>query len=432
MKSLQSAYPSKNPKEGKVYIIVIADGASDHLRSNGKSPLELAHTPYLDQITAQSATGTMKTLYEDLPKGSVVAQMGILGYDPHQYLSGGRAAFELPVQAKASPRDLLFRANIVHFQDEILQNYNADGISTGAAKPLIAGINQMMADKFPDFELWHVSDFRNILIIREADVNPVEIICPEPHEHQGAHFNLSQLIRSDLQGNNSLTNRLNQYLVQVHSYVTDHLALPYAIFPWSPSTYKKLPSFSEQNNFSGKAGIIGNADFLRGFGKAMDIPFFQMGNGLWNTDYNAKGQCVINCIKEGYSFIYCHINGPDEASHMNNLGQKITSIERIDRDILGPIFKYFQKQPSFLGSLLFCPDHYTNIHIEGSVGSRKEAHSIDPVPFLIWDRQTHDEVMTFSETSVLNGLYADKALTHLDMMQLMRSGASSLVGLYSM
>lgn len=427
MEVYQSVLSRKVCQDRKVHVVVIADGASDRLRINGKSPFALAHTPHLDAMTKLAATGLMQTLYADLPKDSIVAQMGILGYDPYQYLAGGRAALERPDHLQVSASDLLFRANLVRFEAGILQSYNANCISSAKAQPLIDRINDFTRQAFPSFELHHVSDFRNILLVRDAPIDPREVICPEPHENQGEAFDFGRLIYSANASNKPLLDQLHRYLTNVYHFLCEEVQLPYAIFPWSPSRPRSWPSFKQQNHFSGKACLIGHADFLRGFGRAMNIPFFRLGNGLWDTNYKAKGKCVIDCIEQGFDFIYCHINGPDEAAHMNSTMHKITSIQGIDHFILKPILNFFQQHPDSLGSVFFCPDHYTNISAGRKITTRKNAHSLDPVPFLLWNNKKRDTVQSFTEDEVLKGYFAHEELTHLDVLKLMQISSSSRV-----
>lgn len=50
-------------------VVVVPDGASDRHRVGGRSPLELARTPYMDQVARDGVSGRMRTLYPDLPRG---------------------------------------------------------------------------------------------------------------------------------------------------------------------------------------------------------------------------------------------------------------------------------------------------------------------------------------------------------------------------
>ena len=69
------------------YLIVVVSGLSDvpseHL--SGKTPLEGAHTPNMDFISANGRLGLVETMVEDLGRGSDKALLSLLGYDPTKY-----------------------------------------------------------------------------------------------------------------------------------------------------------------------------------------------------------------------------------------------------------------------------------------------------------------------------------------------------------
>lgn len=401
----------KNIENEKIFIIVIPDGAADQLRVDGKSPLEIANTPFLDAITGLSCTGLMKTLYSDLPKDSVVAQLGLLGYDPYVYFPKGRSYFEVPDHVQVSEDDLVFRVNLVFFDKKnILKSYNGFGITSDEALKIVNNINSYAEKSFSEFELYNISEFRNILIIRKVVKKCVYFDFYEPHEEEGQYIDKRSLINSST--NPHLAKRINKYISFVNEYI-NHPKVN-SILPWGYSHAIDLPKFS--NNLKGC--IIGHMDFLNGFSKKMGLDFQKAGNSNWDSDYKEKGDHVINKINEGYNFIYCHINGPDEASHMNNLEKKIFSIEQIDKYILEPIITYFSEFPDRLGAVAICPDHYTNIRTDQN-GTRREAHSIDDVPFAVWNNKKKDMVTCFSENSVKGGGYGPTSLSHLDLLSLM-------------
>ena len=76
-------------------ITLILDGSADRPNAAlmNKTPLAAANTPNLDAL-AQKATKLLrvKTIPDGLEIGSAVANMGLLGLDPHMYR--GRAALE--------------------------------------------------------------------------------------------------------------------------------------------------------------------------------------------------------------------------------------------------------------------------------------------------------------------------------------------------
>ena len=72
------------------YIVVLGDGMSDRKNSalGGRTCLEAAHTPVLDEIAPLSEVGLCKTVPEGFKPGSDVANMSVLGFDPKKYYTG--------------------------------------------------------------------------------------------------------------------------------------------------------------------------------------------------------------------------------------------------------------------------------------------------------------------------------------------------------
>jgi len=398
----------------KKHVLIILDGAADLTKVNGKTPLQLACTPNIDFITKRGFTGLLKTLHQDLPRGSIVALLGILGFNPHRYYPHGRASCEAKaLDIDLSEGDLAFRANLACIENNILISYNANYIKDFHANKLIDLLNKNLKDKFSNFELYHNSDFRNTLIIRNANVHPLNLICPEPHENMGEEFILSQLVRGLNDESKIIALKINSYILQAAELLKNKRAN--AIIPWSPSSPLHLPHFSLLKK--GKCGIITHMDFLQGIAKASGLDCFKMGNGNWNTDYNGKGIKLIDLLTNDYKFVICHINAPDEASHMGDIKKKIYSIEHIDKHIVSKVIKYFKKNPLEFGSVIITTDHYTNTFLKNESSGRRESHSIDPVPFVVWNNVYKDDVSHFSEVDMLKGKYADPPINHINLLK---------------
>jgi len=403
----------------KKYVLIIPDGAGDSYRLFGRSPLAVARTPYMDFLAREGACGLMQTLYDDLPKESIVAQLGMLGWDPHRHYPHGRASCELLALEDVSlnEEDLAFRANMVCMRDRTLISYSADCIPTHQSRPLVQLINKEMRREFADFELYHNADFRNTLVVRAAGVSPLALRCPEPHENHGRVFDVTRLIEGTDAPSCRLAKRLNRYLEGVARVLEGKAAN--MLFPWSPSVVLKLTPFRENVGFEDRVAIVGCMDFLHGIAKAGKLEFFKLGNGQPDTDYGAKGAKTVELLAAGYSFVICHINGPDEAAHMGQVQLKIESLERIDEFIVGPIVKYFQDHADELGGVMIVPDHYTNYVTNVEEKKRMDVHSADPVPFALWNGRERDATRYYSEDDVLVGQYASPTISHLDLLQLL-------------
>lgn len=405
-------------KTEKKFVLIIPDGAADRHRIDGKSPLTTARIDGSHFIAREGVCGLLQTLYPDLSKSSIVAQLGMLGWDPYTYYPHGRASCELLAldNVALSEGDLVFRANLVTMKGGKLESYNGKYILSEQSMALVDRINSATRACFPAFELHHNSDFRNSLVIRDARVDPRAFICAEPHESEGVDFALDGLIRAKEDSATTLAQLINKYLACVGSVLADEAAN--MLFPWSPSLPLALPSFADNTGFQGKVGIVGCMDFLHGIAKAGGMDFYKVGNGRPDTDYVAKGATVIALLEAGYNFVICHVNGPDEASHMGSLPLKIQCLERLDEHIVQPVVKYFCQHRAELGGVMIAPDHYTNHSAQGQ-GSRGEAHSIEPVPFALWNDRDKDHIDHLGEDAARHGRYGGSPVSHLDLLRIL-------------
>src|SRR5882757_2535770 len=124
------------------YAIIIPDGAADEplKELGGKTPLEAAHTPNMDQIAMEGTQGTARTVPDGFESGSDVATMCLLGYDPAVYHTG-RAPLEAAAQRiPLSATDWVFRCNLVTVIDGIMKDHSAGGITDAEAALLLGDL----------------------------------------------------------------------------------------------------------------------------------------------------------------------------------------------------------------------------------------------------------------------------------------------------
>jgi len=406
-------------QQKKKYALIIPDGGADVHRSEGRSPLAMAHIPYADFLAREGVAGLMQTLYSDLPKESIVAQLGMLGWDPHLYYPNGRASCELLAleDIYLKEGDLAFRANWVRMEGRVLASYNANYIFSEQSLPLVEKLNKELRTEFPDFELYHNGDFRNTLVMRGVGLEPGNLHCPEPHENHNVEFDVANLVSGKGIKGCAVAARINKYLSRSAQLLTTDAAN--MLFPWSPSKIFYLPTFNNHTGFEGKTALVGCMDFLHGIAKAGALDFFEVGNGRPDTDYQGKGAKTVELLSDGYDFVICHINAPDEASHMGDLKLKIKSLEQLDKFIVRPIVEYFQNQPEKLGGVMIVPDHYTNYAAAHNEKTRVEAHSANAVPFALWNGWERDNARYYNEDDVLIGKYAQEPISHLDLLQIL-------------
>jgi 2,3-bisphosphoglycerate-independent phosphoglycerate mutase len=72
------------------YVVVLGDGMADWKieKLGNKTCLESAHTPTLDKLAPRAEVGLCKTVPDGMKPGSDVANMSVLGFNPHDYYTG--------------------------------------------------------------------------------------------------------------------------------------------------------------------------------------------------------------------------------------------------------------------------------------------------------------------------------------------------------
>ena len=78
--------------------------------------------------------------------------------------------------------------------------------------------------------------------------------------------------------------------------------------------------------------------------------------GYLDTDYAAKGRYGVEALKD-HDIVCVHVEAPDEASHEGRADAKVEALERIDRDIVGPLRKALEAYGDY--RILVSPDHAT-------------------------------------------------------------------------
>ncbi|HGE72243.1 TPA: phosphoglycerate mutase, partial [Candidatus Poribacteria bacterium] len=114
------------------YIVLVGDGMADYPipELGNKTPLEVANTPNMDMVAKKGVVGMVETIPENLPPGSDVANLSVMGYDPNLFYTGRGPLEAGSMGIKVDKDDVVYRCNIVNVQDEIMVDYSAGHISS--------------------------------------------------------------------------------------------------------------------------------------------------------------------------------------------------------------------------------------------------------------------------------------------------------------
>ena len=356
------------------FILLVPDGAADEPLSDldGKTPLEVARTPYLDDLARNGLVGSVQVTPLDMYPGSDAANMALLGYDPVRYYTGRGPVEAAAMQIPLDPKDVAFRCSLISTDGERLTDYSAGHIKTEEARPLIELANRKLCTRamtlFPGVSYRH--------ILRWTD-GPVEVNTVPPHENMGK-------LLSEIQPTGDGESKLRAFIEDSLNLLDD---LPFnrqrreegkppanLLWPWSPGRSPQLPPFSTLRGVTG--AVISAVDVVRGLGRLTGLEVLQVpgATGYFDTNYEGKGKAAVEALHQ-HDFVWVHVEAPDEAGHAGSIDEKIRAIENFDKLVVGTILDGMKKMDDF--RLLCAPDHKTPIATRG--------HKIGPVPFLIYD-----------------------------------------------
>ncbi|MBQ6063918.1 MAG: phosphoglycerate mutase, partial [Prevotella sp.] len=161
------------------HIIILGDGMADHPveRLGGKTPLQYAHTPYMDRLAKDGRCGRLITVPEGFPPGSEVANTAILGYDLNQVYEGRGPLEAASIGYEMASDDLALRCNIISMKDGKIITHNGGNLQTEEARLLIDYLNEHLGNDRVRFIAG--IQYRHLLIIKGGNKN---IVCAPPHD----------------------------------------------------------------------------------------------------------------------------------------------------------------------------------------------------------------------------------------------------------
>ena len=396
------------------HIIILGDGMADHSISaiGGKTPLQFAKTPYMDQLAREGRTGRLITVPEGFPPGSEVANTAILGYDLNQVYEGRGPLEAASIGYEMRPDDMAIRCNIICLADGRIKNHHGGHLQTQDADVLIHYLDEHLGNDRVHFITG--IQYRHLLVIRGGSKH---ITCSPPHDHpdepwqpllvkpEAGYENLHEEGRLTPQETADL---INDLILRSHQLLAEH---PFnrarrenghdeanSIWPWSPGYRPSMPTISEMFPQVKSGSVISAVDLIKGIGHYAGLRIIEVegATGLSDTNYEGKASAAIEALRQE-DFVFLHVEASDEAGHDGDLDLKVRTIEYLDQRIVKPIYEEVTTwdEPVCIAVL---PDYPTPVE--------KRIHVSEPVPFLFWHRGIQpDDVTCYDEVSCVSGAY---------------------------
>lgn len=383
-------------------IIILADGMADYpLETLGnKTPAMAANTPNMDMLAKLGRSGMLSTVPPDLPAGSEVANLAVLGYDVHQVYQGRGVLEAAAIGVQVKPGDFVMRCNLLCLEGDKLKNHSAGHISTQEAHLLIEALNREFANDQQAF--FPGVSYRHIYKLKGG--NPAVKLTP-PHDVPGTPWRDVLPVAKSPEGE-ATTAILRDLIIRSHAVLEDHPVNQKrraegkdpanSVWFWSAGLRPQMQTYQEMFGKSG--AVISAVDLLHGIGvyAGFRVIHVQGATGLYNTNYEGKVEAALDAIRD-VDMVYLHIEAADEAGHEGNVELKMKCIEAIDSRVVKPILEASQSASDPFAIALL-PDHPTPCAVR--------THTYDPVPFVIYKPgNTPDSVSRYDEEAAKSGDY---------------------------
>lgn len=403
------------------HIIILGDGMADHAveRLGGKTLLEYANTPNMDNLASIGRTGRLATVPDGFLPGSEVANATILGYDMNKVYEGRGPLEAASIGYEMEPGDFALRCNIICLENGKIKNHHGGHLTTDESTELIDLLNERLGSDRVRFVKG--IQYRHLLIIKGGNKY---INCAPPHDHPNEEWR-KLLIRPEKGHEHEALDTatlLNELIIKSQDVLynaplnvkrrAEGKDEANSIWPWGGGYRPQMKTLSEMYPQIKRGDVISAVDLIRGIGHYAGLHNIIVpgATGLADTNYEGKTQAAIEALRKD-DFVFLHIEASDEAGHDGDLELKLRTIENLDRRVVGPIFEEVSKWDEPV-AIAVMPDHPTPVEIR--------THVKEPVPFIVWyPGISPDSVQTYSEVSCVSGSYGMLHLTEF-MNEFMR------------
>ncbi len=378
------------------YIVLVGDGMCDRPieELDGKTPLEAAKIPNMNFIAEKGRVGLTNMIPRLMPPASDVANLSILGYNPRKFYTGRGPLEAANMGIELKEDEVAFRCNLVTVSGDRLADYSAGHISSEEARALIGELNAKIGTDRIHF--YAGVSYRHIVIIKSGEQGElrslIRLKCKPPHDIIGRKIDrylpkkgqASELISKLMEASKEVLadHEVNRVRLDLKENPANMIWL------WGQGTSPTMPKFSELYKVEGS--IISAVDLIKGIGRVIGLQVIDVpgATGYYDTNYSGKADYALDSLKDR-DFVFVHVEAPDEAGHNGDLKEKLASIEKFDKFVVGRILEGLKKQGQEF-RVLVLSDHATPLSIR--------THSRDYVCFAMYGADIEqDGLMRFNE-----------------------------------
>lgn len=388
------------------YVVVLCDGMADYPvpALGGKTPMMVAKKPHIDALAAKAEVGLVRTVAPGLKPGSDVANMSVLGFDPHRFYTGRSPLEAASIGIDMKDSDVSLRTNLVTlsdkgepFADKVIEDYCADDISTGEARQLIEAVQAAFGGG--EYDFYTGVSYRHCLIWHGGTTELGNMTPPHDITGKviGPHLSTAEMARPLLEMMEKSFDLLKDHPVN-KARVAAGRRPANCIWLWGEGKRPALQPFEALYGIKG--GMVSAVDLLKGIANCagMEVAEVPGATGYIDTDFEGKAKAALDLLTRN-DLVYVHFEAPDECGHRNEPENKVKAIEMIDSRVLPILEEGLEQYEDY--KILLLPDHPTPIVTR--------THASDPVPYLLYQKSAPKTGVDSinEETAKATGIYME-------------------------
>lgn len=363
-------------KNDSKIVLLVADGLGGlPLEPGGKTELETARTPHLDELAHRSVLGLSIPVLPGIAPGSGPGHLGLFGYDPLQYNIGRGVLEALGIDFELGPNDVAIRGNFCTLDEQ-------GNITDRRAGRIASEIGAKLCEKLdritiPGVEVFvrPVKEYRLVIVLRGEglegnvdDTDPQRTGVPplEPQPLDEASKKTAEVCA--------------EFLRQARDILKDDAP---ANFVTLRGIAKKphIPTYEEVYGL--KAAAIAVYPMYRGLARLVGMDVLDAGQTL--DDQMQR----LESVWDAYDFFFVHFKYTDSTGEDGNFEAKVEKTEQLD----AAVPRITALKPDVL---IVTGDH--------STPSKLKSHSWHPVPVLLAARTARfDGSTSFGESECRRG-----------------------------
>ena len=360
----------------------------------GKSELETARLPNLDNLAGQSAAGLSMPVAPGITPGSGPGHMALFGYDPVKYLMGRGVLEAIGIGVDLGHGAVAARGNLCTVDGSgLLLDRRAGRIATENSAPLLRRLGHI---EVPGVELsvYPVREYRFALVLRGEGLGD-NVSETDPQAER-----LAPLKAKALSADSEKTaGAVNAFVAEARETLGSRSTANMVLLRGFSKT-PKLPDMGEAYRL--RPAAVAAYPMYRGISKLLGMKELPTGETFDDQLDTLESRFA------DHDFFFVHYKPADAAGEDGDFGAKVAALEELD-----------ERMPRLLAlgadTLVVAGDHSTPAIMGG--------HSWHPVPLLIHSPITLGEgTSSFSERACTTGSIGLVPATSVMMMALAHSG----------